>query len=429
MGYENPQTLGQIGNSLVVSNTISKEALRRLINALVFKDLVYRPFERDLNTKKEGKKITFKKPFRTRTSSGKQFVQQPLVDEYGTMTIAHRDHFGTKLTDDDMKYTLQQYSDRYLKSGMAAMANKIDKSIADTIKVQSHLLYGTPGTAITVDGMTFLSAAMDDLGIPDDEMRYMVHNVLDNALIDVALAAKYVEKLAEQAMKRGYTGALARLERYMSSNLTVHTVGTYAVSGSAAEVNGAGQTGSSIVTDGWTSGSFLNAGDVISFEGCYEINPMTYERSNRNKLAQFVVTAKCTADSGGNMTIPISPSLNDGTNTTTDEEGNTVSLAAYQNVSASLANNADITVYGTSATSYRQNLAFHKEACAFAMIDIEIPKSVPVRGRASHEGFSLAMISYANGDDYTEKSRIDAEWGVKLIYPELSMRYYTSALA
>jgi hypothetical protein len=40
-----------------------------------------------------------------------------------------------------------------------------------------------------------------------------------------------------------------------------------------------------------------------------------------------------------------------------------------------------------------------------------------------------AMISYANGDDYTEKSRIDAEWGVKLIYPELSMRYYTSALA
>lgn len=413
-----PQTLGQMGNLFVVSETISKEALRRLKNNMIFKDLVYRPFENDVNTKKEGKTIKFKRPFRTLTASGKQFVPQPLVDEWDSMTIEFRDHFGIKLSDDDLKYTLQQYSERYLKSGMMTMANKIDKSIADAIKVQAFLMSGTHGTAITTGAITFMGAAMDDLGIPDDGQRFLVHNPLDNAVIDEAIAAKHVEEMASTAMKRGYRGELSNFKRFKSSNLTTHTVGTY--SGTPL-VKGGDQRGDTIVTDGWTAGSFLNVGDRISFAGCYEINPMTYDLTSRNKLAQFVVTAKATADANGVMVIKIARPLNDGKNTTSDNDGNTVSLAAYRNVSAELADNAAVTVYGTSNTTYRMNLGFHKESTAFSMIDIEIPKSIPVRGRASHEGFSLAVISYANGDDYTEKTRVDAEWGVKVIYPELAM--------
>jgi hypothetical protein len=52
-----------------------------------------------------------------------------------------------------------------------------------------------------------------------------------------------------------------------------HTVGTYAGSGA---VNGATQSGSSVITNGWTSGSLaLKAGDTVTFAGVYDVNDVT----------------------------------------------------------------------------------------------------------------------------------------------------------
>ena len=61
-------------------------------------------------------------------------------------------------------------------------------------------------------------------------------------------------------------------------------------------VNGASQTGNSLVTDGWTNSTLvLKAGDYISVAG------------TQNQL--FMVVADATSDGSGNCTITIEPSI------------------------------------------------------------------------------------------------------------------------
>lgn len=60
-------------------------------------------------------------------------------------------------------------------------------------------------------------------------------------------------------------------------------------------VNGASQTGRSVVTDGWSSGAtVLKAGDFVSFAGHSKI---------------YMLTADVTSDGSGNATLSIEPAL------------------------------------------------------------------------------------------------------------------------
>lgn len=60
-------------------------------------------------------------------------------------------------------------------------------------------------------------------------------------------------------------------------------------------VNGASQTGRSVVTDGWSAGAtILKAGDFVSFAGHSKI---------------YMLTADATSDGGGNVTLAIEPGL------------------------------------------------------------------------------------------------------------------------
>ena len=91
-------------------------------------------------------------------------------------------------------------------------------------------------------------------------------------------------------------------------------------------MNGANQTGSSIVTDGWTNNAaILKAGDIIKFDGVYFVNPMSGEATA--DLAQFVVTADVTADGAGNATIPVYIAGQEG--------DGLITTGAYKNVSGS----------------------------------------------------------------------------------------------
>ncbi len=60
-------------------------------------------------------------------------------------------------------------------------------------------------------------------------------------------------------------------------------------------VNGASQTGRSVVTDGWSAGAtVLKAGDFLKFAGHSKI---------------YMLTADATSDGGGNVTLAIEPGL------------------------------------------------------------------------------------------------------------------------
>jgi len=276
-------------------------------------------------------------------------------------------------------------------------------------------------------------AQMNGVAIPDEGtgLRSALINDIDAANISTSLATVFAGggSIAQESIQKGYMGPLSGMEFYSSPIVPTHTVGAYA--GTPLADGATAQTGASILTKGWTASitGLLKKYDIITFAGVYEINPIT--RTSTGRLQTFVVTADVNSTAGGAATIPISPSINDGTLTTTDIEGTTISLAAYQNVSAAIANNAAIVVKGDASGVYRQNFYMHKNAIALCVPQLELPRSAVVAERITdpESGLSLSLTEGYTVGDHTETTRLDAVWGVQLMNPELIFRQYTAKLA
>ena len=389
-----------VDNRFLTDDVIIKDALVLLKNSLVAAPLVYRDLEKRFG--KVGDTISLKKPFRTKTASGRTLVKQPLVDQTVPFEIDRQEHFGLEVTMRDRTLSMEQFRERYLKSGITQIANVIDRSIILKMK-NAFFSSGTPGTALTTKAFHLAKAYQGKVGVPDDGMRRGIMDMIEAAEISDAISNKYNEAMVKDALQKGYMGPLAGYDLFESANVPTHTVGTYA---GTPLTNGAGQTGATLVTDGWSSGAVtLNEGDVFTIAGVYEINPQNYQSTGR--LQRFVVQAQV-SDTTGDMSISISPSINDGSLTTVDGEGNTVSLAAFQNVSAAPADGAAITVMGTSATTYTQNFLFHRDAVALAMVDLELPQTAVVKSRVRDpdSGLSLCMTGAYDIQNQTETTRI-----------------------
>ena len=413
---------GEKGNVLLTDDIIVREALRLLKNNLVAAPLVHRDLEKRFG--KVGDVISLQLPFRTKSASGRQLVKQPMVDKTRPFTIDRQEHVGLEFTMRDRTLSIQQFSERYLKSGIVQIANKIDESIILQAR-KAFFSSGTPGTALNVKSFMLAKAYMNKVGVPQDGMRRAILDPLDCAEISDDIKGHFNEGMVKGAIQKGYLGPLSEFDTFESSNMFTHTVGNYA---GTPLVNGASQTGDTLVTDGWAAGvaDTLNVGDVFTIDGVFEINPQNYNSTGR--LQNFVVTETAASDGGGNSSIKISPSINDGTLTTLDADGNNVSLAAYQNVSNAPADNAAITVMGTAGTGYRQNFLFHRDAIALAMIDLELPSSATVKARVrdADSGLSMCMTQAYDINEQTEITRIDAVWGTDLIYGELAHRIWSA---
>jgi hypothetical protein len=176
-------------------------------------------------------------------------------------------------------------------------------------------------------------------------------------------------------------------------------------------VNGAGQTGASVITDGWTAGDTLNLGDVVQFAGVYQVNVQS--RQSTGTLQDFVVTAT-TASSGGAMTIPISPSI--------------VTSGATQTVSASPADNAVVTLFSAvntySAKTSPTGLGFHRDAFTLVTADLPLPGGVDMAARVSDKqlGVSIRMVRAYDINNDQFPCRLDVLYGWATLRPELAAR-------
>lgn len=417
-----PNVQGEVGNKLLTDDIIVKEALRRLKNNLVMAPLVYRDLEQKFA--KVGDSINLELPYRTKTASGRVLQKQPLVDKSTPFVINRQEHFGVEVTTRARTLSIEKFSERYLQSGISQIANAIDRSILLQMRL-AYFTSGDPGTKLSLKSFMYASAYMDSVAVPDDSLRRAVVNPLDAAEINVDMKELNNSGLVKTAVQRGYMGPLAGFDLFKSQNVPMHMTGS-AVAETAIKVKGGGQTGDTLTIDGITntSGSF-NVGDVFTIDGVYAINPQNYESTGR--LQRFVVTAD--SGGGGAQTLNISPAINDGSLTTTDAEGHTVSLAAYQNVSDAPADNAAVTFMGQANTEYRQDFLFHKDAVALAMVDLELPQSATVKSRVRdpESGLALSMTGAYDINQQTEITRIDGVWGAHMIYPHLAHRIWSDS--
>lgn len=388
-------------NSLLTPSIITKETLVILENNLVAAGKVNRQFENQFI--KIGSSLTVRKPNRFTVSSGPGLSIQNVVEPSTSITISNQKHVDFQFTSQDLTLTIEEFSERYIKPAAAALANQLDYDVL-TLFNQIFNEVGTAGVVpANFAALGNVGQRMDEGSVPQDGRVLILGPAAYWALAN-GLSTLYVQSVAEPALK-GYLAKIANFEIFLDQNIQSQTVGAYAGTG---VVNGASQTGSSLVTNGWTASitGLLAVGDVITLPGVNAVNPQN--RKTTGSVQNFVITAAANSDAGGNATLSIYPPI-------------TIS-GAYQTVTGSPANLAAITVKGTASTAYAQNLAFVRDAFGVVTVPLELPEGVDFAAREMFKNISMRIIRAYDINNDVFPCRLDILYGTAAFYPELACR-------
>ena len=387
-----------MANQLLTPSVIAKEALLQLENNLVFGNLVSRTFKNEFV--KVGDTVTVRKPVRFTAADGATINIQDVTEQSTTITVDTRKHVAWKFSSEELTLDIDQYSQRYIQPAISALAQAVDAKIA-SLYAEIPNAVGTAGT--TPNSFAALGAAgklLDKYAVPQTGRNLVVDPEARWALAD-ALKGVYQQQMVQGILQDAALGRVAGFDIYGDQNINKHTAG---VASGTPLVNGAGQSGNSIVTDGWTASisGILKKGDIITFAGVYGVNPIN--KQSTGELKQFVVTADVNSDGAGNATVPISPAI--------------ITSGNYQNVTAGPADNAAITVIG----NHTANMAFHKSAIQLVTVPLELPAGAAFKAQETYNGLSVRIVRDYDITNDQDIIRLDILFGAKVVYPEMACR-------
>jgi hypothetical protein len=411
-----------MANTLATPSWVTKEVARGFLNKLVFLAHVNRTYDDSYiqSGAKVGNTVNARLPQRFTVTDGQALQLQNLYDQTVPITLTNQKNVAFGYSSAQATTELDDIRTRYVKPGAEALANAAEVLAFDNVYTDIYSSVGTPGTTPSTT-LTYLQAGvkLTDLSTPLNGRVGMLDPLAMSTLANTTSSLFNPSAVVSENYTEGQFGRkqLGVDGWYQDPVRPTHTTGTYTAS--TPLVNGASQTGSTIATDGWASGAAtLNKGDIFTIAGVNSVNPLSY--SDNGRLQQFVVTATTSDSSGAMATLPISPSI--------------ITSGALQTVSASPANNAVITVLGTTAaaggtlatTTSPQSFVYHPDAFAFVMADLMKPgagaESTTVRSKSL--GFSIRMVEqYQIGTDQNP-SRLDILIGATTLQARLAARVW-----
>lgn len=398
-------------NTLLTIALITREALRVLENNLTFTKLVNRQYDDRFGVEgaKIGTTLNVRKPPRYIGRIGQAINIENSVETQVPVVLNTQRGVDIQFSSQDLALSIDDFSDRFIKPAIASIANAID---ADGLS-QYTAIWNAVGTPNTVPNtlLTYLNAGvlLNNNAAPNDGERYMVISAQMQATIVDALKGLFqaATQIAEQ-YRQGEMGQTIGFEWYMDQNVGNFTVGPQ---GGAPLVAGANQTGTSLITNGWTgvAAARLVVGDIFTIANVNGVNPQS--RQSTRALQQFVVTAPLASDAGGNGTIQIQPPI-------------VGPGSAFQTVDALPVNGAVITVLGAAGVQSLQGMAFHKDWITLACADLPLPGGVDMAARVSDRqlGMSVRLIRAYNITTDQFPCRLDILYGWAPLRPELAVR-------
>jgi hypothetical protein len=400
-----------MSNSLLTISMITKEALRILRNNLAFAKGVNRQYDDSFANAgaKIGSVINIRKPVRFNVTNGASLQLQDVQDQSVALTLNQQKHVGFQFSSKDMTLSIDDFSSRYIAPAINALGNQIDlDGLALATSVANSV--GTPGTT-PATSLVYLQALqkLDENATPMDGLRNLAINPAAQAATVDALKGLFQsgDQIASQ-YEKGRMAVGLGFNWMMDQNIQTNTIGAL---GGTPVVNGASQSGASLITNGWTASvtGALKAGNVFTIAGVYAVNPVSFQSTG--SLKQFVVTADASSDGSGNITLAISPSI-------------VGPGSPYQNVSVLPANAAALAVVGAANIVTPQNLAYHRDAFVLGMADLELPRGVEMAAKASdpESGLSLRIVRAYDIVNDQHPCRIDVLYGWQAMYPELACR-------
>lgn len=408
-----------MANTSLTASVIAKEALVILENELGVLKRMYRAHESEfsntVNGYKVGDTISIRRPADFTVRSGANLSTQDVIEGKTTLTIDQQIGVDFKFTSSELTLQIGELSERVMRPAMSSIINYMTNDLLTQMYLATYNWVGTPGN--TVDSFADFAKAperLDLISVPQDG-RAAAFSPTDYWGMVGSQTALYVNNIANDAFRRGEMGMIGGVDTLMSQVVPTHTVGPL---GGTPLVNGAAQNvtydtakntwSQSLITDGWTAAAAnrLKAGDVFTIANVFMVNPKT--KASTGVLQQFVVNADVNSDAGGNLTANISPPI--------------ITSGPHQTVNAAPADNAALTIVGSANTGYRQNLVFHKNAMALAMVPMEMPQAAYNGARESYKGMSVRVIPGYNISTDESTWRLDLLYGRKMIDPRLATR-------
>lgn len=410
-----------MANTTLTASIIAKEAVRVLDNELVMAKKVFRGYEEDfakkVNGYEVGETISIRKPTDYTVRDGATMEVQDVVEGKTTITIDKRKGIDFKFSSQDLTLDIKDLSERVIKPAMVQLANQVDTDLHALYKDVPNWV-GTPGQ--TVNSFADFAKAperLDEYAVPQP-MRCGVLSPADHWGLVGSQTSLFTDTIVKPAYRTGQTGQIANVDLYSSQNVATHTNGTWAgtpkvdQSVTASTVSYASVKDSmqqTITIDGFTaSAPALAVGDVFTIADVYAVNPVT--KAVLPFLKQFTVVSTDNA-SGNEVDVTFYPAM--------------IWSGAFQNVSVSGVsdlNNQDVTLVGSDATNYRQNMVFHPNAFALVTVPLVAPPGAVDVGRQTYKGTSVRVIPVYDGTNDTSAWRLDMLYGVKAVDPRLAVR-------
>ena len=415
-----------MANQLLTISMITREALRVLVNNLVFTNLVERQYDDQFGKAgaKIGNVLNIRKPPRFVRTDGQGLQLQDVTETSVPLVLTTQAQRAFTFTSQDLALNIDDFSKRFVKPAVASLANQVDyDGLQQYVNVWSSV--GTPGTTPNAL-LTYLQAQrlLNENAAPDDDERSIVIPPVSQAVIVDALKGLFhASDNIEEQYKRGKMGTTIGAEWYMDQNVASQTTGSAWVGASVTMVasnptyvttgvGGANSASTTVSLIALANTGTIQQGDVFTIAGVYAVNPQNFQSTG--SLQQF--TAAATQTSGGTTltALPVYPPI--------------ILSGPFQTVTAAPATSAVVTFIGGTAASVTspQALCFHKEAFAMACADLPLPGGVDMAERVSDKelGLSIRLIRAYDINQDRFPLRIDFLYGWTTLYGQLAARIW-----
>lgn len=393
-----------MANSLLTINMVTNEAVRLFTQTNAFLRTVNRQYDDQFarDGAKIGNTLRVRLPNDYVVNTGPAITPQGTSEQNTTLTVATQKNVPVSFGTAERTMSLDDYSERILAPAVNRLAASVASDLMNIANTSSNIAPKiSGGNLVSPDATTWLQAgAILDQTLSPRMDRKIIMDPLTQARTVGSLTGLFnpQRKISDQYESGMITTDTLGFDWMMDQTTKVHTVGTF----TAGTVNGAGQTGNTLVTNAITG--TLNKGDIITINGVNAINRLTGD--DLGALQQFVVTADVAS---GATSIPIYPAI-------------VPAPAAFNTVTASPANSATILLVMTAGSKYRQNLAYYPEAFTLATADLIMPTSGVVEAaRANFDGVALRMLTAYDVMSDQLVTRLDLLYGFAAIRPEWSV--------
>lgn len=459
--------MSSVANQLLTISYITTDGMPVLANQMVTADKVNRQFDEEFGRKGEkiGATCNVRLPPRYLGTFGAALNVEASTETYVPVPINYQYHVDVQFNTINLELDIDVFRSRFTVPMMATAANRVDSDLSYFMAQNTANNVGTFGTPPTSYlNIATARAILANEGMPKGMTPTVIMNPL--AMASMADSLKGVFNPQASISSNYEMGMLAKqtagFDWFEDPNIPSYTTGT--LPGTPVLVGtstGNASGGTAILTTGWAQTGYLElsgvtastacvaVGDKITVAGVYPANPQSRGRYG-NTLKSFTVLPPNGYAQVTGVATPGGPQFASGsiggnaqgtfsttTGLYTSASNTKVSILVgdcmitggqFQNVSTvttsgNFTGTPTVTCNGgVASTQSTQNLAFHRDAFALAMVNLPLPRNVEASRATDKElGITYRMLTQYTVNNDAEPTRLDLCYGMAPIYRSLAV--------